>query len=69
MNSKYYPLIKTSRQAALMKRRLTLPVKLLKSGFWKSESYFPEMPNHKSRFRIFCELLGHIEYVTKNKKF
>ena len=60
MNSKYYPVIKLCREASLMKRRVTLPIKLLKSGFWRSESYFPELPDHKSRFRIFCELLRHI---------
>ncbi len=59
MNAKYYPLIKLSRQAAVMKRRFTLPFKLLSSGFIRSESYYPEMP-HKSRFRIAMELLGHI---------
>lgn len=59
MNSKYYPIIKLSRQAALMKRRLTLPFRLLKSGFWKSASYYPEMPQ-KSRSRILFELMGHI---------
>lgn len=59
MNSKYYPLIKLARKAALMKRRFTLPFKLISSGFAKSESYYPELPQ-KSRFRIFMELLGHI---------
>ena len=59
MNSKYYPLIKLARQAALMKRRFTLPFKLVSSGFAKSESYYPELPQ-KSRFRIFMELLGHV---------
>lgn len=59
MNSKYYPLIKLARQAALMKRRFTLPIKLLMSGFIRSESYYPELPQ-KSRFRIAMELLGHI---------
>lgn len=33
MNAKYYPIIKFCRQAALLKRRLTLPVKLFTSGF------------------------------------
>lgn len=42
-----------------MKRRITLPIKLISSGFVNSESYFPELPG-KSRFRIFLELLGHI---------
>jgi hypothetical protein len=59
MNSKYYPLIKIARQAALMKRRFTLPFKLMRSGFAKSESYYPDLP-HKSRIRILGELLGHI---------
>ena len=59
MNAKYYPLIKFARQASLMKRRFTLPIQLLTSGFIRSESYYPEMP-HKSRFRIAMELLGHI---------
>lgn len=59
MNAKYYPLIKLSRQAAVMKRRITLPFKLLSSGFVRSESYYPELP-HKSRLRIALELLGHI---------
>lgn len=59
MNSKYYPLIKFSRQVAMMKRRLTLPFKLFLSGFIHSESYFPELPQ-KNRFRIALELLGHI---------
>ena len=59
MNAKYYPLVKLARQASLMKRRVTLPFKLLSSGFIRSESYYPEMP-HKSRFRIAMELLWHI---------
>lgn len=59
MNSKYYPLIQIARQAALMRRRFTLPFKLMRSGFAKSESYYPELPQ-KSRIRIFGELLGHI---------
>lgn len=59
MNSKYYPLIKIARHAALMKRRFVLPLKLVKSGFARSESYYPELPR-KNRFRIFMELLGHI---------
>ena len=59
MNAKYYPLIKLCRQASEMKRRFTLPFKLLLSGFIRSESYFPEMPQ-KSRLRIGLELLGHI---------
>ena len=59
MNAKYYPLIKLARQAALIKRRFTLPFKLFSSGFVRSESYYPELP-HKSRFRIVLELLGHI---------
>lgn len=60
MNSKYYPIIKLCHEASVMKRRVTLPIRLVKSGFWRSDSYFPEMPGHKSRFRIFCELLWHI---------
>lgn len=59
MNAKYYPIIKLCRQAALLKRRLTLPVKLFTSGFVNSESYYPEMPQ-KSKFRIAMDLLGHI---------
>lgn len=59
MNSKYYKPIAFLRQCSLMKRRVALPFILLKSGFWKSESYYPEL-QQKSRFRIFCELLGHI---------
>lgn len=59
MNAKYYPLIKLARLASLMKRRFTLPFKLLSSGFIRSESYYPEMPQ-KSRFRIGMELLEHI---------
>ena len=43
----------------MMKRRITLPFKLISSGFFNSESYFPELPG-KSRFRVFLELLGHI---------
>ena len=60
MNSKYYGMLKFLRKSSVMRRRFTLPVKFFKSKFWKSESYFPEMPSHKSRFRIFCELMGHI---------
>lgn len=60
MNAKYYPTLKFLRQCAVMKRRFTLPFTLIKSKFWLSESYYPELPNHKSRFRIFCELMGHI---------
>ncbi|MCQ2312227.1 MAG: hypothetical protein MJZ84_02100 [Paludibacteraceae bacterium] len=60
MNAKYYPMVKFLRQCAVMKRRFTLPFKLIKSKFWLSESYYPELPNHKSRFRIFWELMGHI---------
>lgn len=59
MNAKYYPIIKFCRQAALLKRCLTLPVKLFTSGFIKSESYYPEM-HQKSKFRIAMDLLGHI---------
>lgn len=60
MNAKYYKAICFLRQCAVMKRRFTLPIKLIKTKFWLSESYYPELPNHKSRFRIFCELMGHI---------
>ena len=56
MNSKYYPLIKFARQAALMKRRFTLPFKLVKIGFYKNPSYYPEL-QRKSTFRIFAEQL------------
>lgn len=59
MNAKYYPLILLGRQASVMKRRFTLPLKLLSSGFIRSESYYPEMPQ-KSRLQIAFELLGHI---------
>lgn len=59
MNAKYYPLIKLSRKASVMKRRFTLPFKLLSSGFVRSESFYPEMPQ-KSRLLIALELLGHI---------
>ena len=59
MNAKYYPLIKLARQVSLMKRRFTLPFKLLSSGFVRSESYYPEQ-QHKSKLRIALELLGHI---------
>lgn len=60
MNAKYYRTIYFLRQCAVMRRRFTLPFKLIKSKFWLSESYYPELPNHKSRFRIFWELMGHI---------
>lgn len=60
MNAKYYKTICFLRQCAVMRRRFTLPFKLIKSKFWLSESYYPELPNHKSRFRIFWELMGHI---------
>jgi Glutathione synthase/Ribosomal protein S6 modification enzyme (glutaminyl transferase) len=59
MNAKYYPLIKLGRWASLMKRRFTLPVKLFTSGFLRSESYYPELPQ-KSRFRMVMDQLGHI---------
>ena len=59
MNAKYYPLIKLGRWASLMKRRLTLPVKLFTSGFLRSESYYPELPQ-KSKFRMALDQLGHI---------
>ena len=59
MNAKYYPLIKLGRWASLMKRRFTLPVKLLTSGILRSESYYPEMPQ-KSMFRMALDQLGHI---------
>ena len=59
MNAKYYPIIKLARQAAVMKRRFTQPVKLLTSGFLNSESYYPELPR-KSRFRMAMDQLGHI---------
>ena len=59
MNAKYYPLIKFGRWASLMKRRITLPVKLFTSGILRSESYFPELPQ-KSRFRMALDQLGHI---------
>ena len=59
MNAKYYPLIKLGRWASLMKRRLTLPVKLFTSGFLWSESYYPELPQ-KSEFQMAMDQLGHI---------
>ena len=59
MNAKYYPLIKLGRWASLMKRRFTLPVKLFTSGFLRSESYYPELPQ-KSGFRMAMDQLGHI---------
>lgn len=59
MNTKYYRAIVFLRECSLMKRRITLPFKLVSSGFVRSESYFPEFPR-KSRFRVFLELLGHI---------
>ena len=59
MNAKYYPLIKLGRWASLMKRRFTQPVKLFTSGFLRSESYYPELPQ-KSRFQMALDQLGHI---------
>ena len=59
MNAKYYSLIKFGRWASLMKRRITLPVKLFTSGILRSESYFPELPQ-KSKFRMAMDQLGHI---------
>lgn len=59
MNSKYYGALKFLRKSSVMRRRFTLPVKFLKSKFWKSETYFPGKPR-KSQFRIFCELMGHV---------
>ena len=59
MNAKYYPLIKLGRWASLMKRRITLPVKLFTSGFLRSESYYPELPQ-KSKFQMTMDQLGHI---------
>lgn len=59
MNAKYYPLIKLGRWASLMKRRFTQPVKLFTSGFLRSESYYPELPQ-KSKFRMALDQLGHI---------
>ena len=59
MNAKYYPLIKVARQAAVMKRRFTTPIKLFASGFLNSESYYPELPQ-KSKFRMAIDQLGHI---------
>ena len=59
MNAKYYSLIKFGRWASLMKRRITLPVKLFTSGILCSESYFPELPQ-KSKFRMAMDQLGHI---------
>ena len=59
MNAKYYSLIKLGRWASQMKRRITLPVKLFTSGFLKSESYFPELPQ-KSKFQMAIDQLEHI---------
>lgn len=59
MNSKYYKSIVVLRKMALMQRRLVLPFKLIRSGFFKQPSYYPEM-NRKSKIRIFIELLFHI---------
>ena len=59
MNAKYYPLIKLGRWASLMKRRVTQPAKLFTSGFLRSESYYPELPQ-KSKFRMAMDQLGHI---------
>ena len=43
MNAKHYPLIRLGRRASLMKRRLTLPIKLFTSRFLLPESYYPEL--------------------------
>lgn len=59
MNAKYYKTIVLLREISVMYRRFTLPVKLVKSRFWLSPSYYPELPQ-KSRMRIFMELLLHI---------
>lgn len=59
MNAKYYPIIKLARQAAIMKRRFTQPIKLFTSGFLNSESYYPELPQ-KSKIRMALDQLGHI---------
>lgn len=59
MKSKYYSTIVILRKMALMQRRLVLPFKLIRSGFFKQPSYYPEM-NRKSKIRIFIELLFHI---------
>ncbi len=59
MNAKYYPLIKIGRWASLTKRRITQPFKLFASGFLRSESYYPELPQ-KSKFQIALDQLGHI---------
>ena len=59
MNAKYYPLIKLGRWASLMKRRFTMPIKLVTSRFLRSESYYPELPQ-KSKFRMAMDQLSHI---------
>lgn len=59
MNSKYYGALRILRKSSVMRRRFTLPIQLVKSKFWKSETYFPGKPR-KSQFCIFCELLWHI---------
>lgn len=59
MNAKYYNTIVFLRECSLLKRRFSLPFKLIASGFVNSESYFPELPQ-KSRARIIVELLGHV---------
>lgn len=60
MNSKYYPMIKQLRSLSVMWRRVVLPIRLLRSGFWKSESYYPEVGVRKSKYEILCELMAHI---------
>jgi len=62
MNSKYYNALKFLRKSSVMRRRFTLPIQLIRSKFWKSETYFPEKPR-KSQFCIFCELFW---YLIKN---
>lgn len=59
MKSKYYSTIVILRKMALMQRRLVLPFKLVRSGFYRQPSYYPEM-QRKSSMRIFMELLCHV---------
>ena len=59
MNSKYYKAIAILHRLSLLKRRVSLPFKLISSGFLRSESFFPEL-ERKSRIRILFDLLAHI---------
>lgn len=59
MKSRYYKSIVALRKVAMMKRRIILPFELVRSGFYKQPSYYPEM-ERKSKLRISMELLFHI---------